>query len=52
VRSDVPIIKCVVWDIDNTLLDGVYLESGDDLPAADPVLAAVLRELGGRGIPR
>ncbi len=45
-----PVIKCVVWDIDNTLLDGVYLESGDDLPAADPVLAAVLRELGGRGI--
>ena len=45
-----PVIKCVVWDIDNTLLDGVFLESGDDLPAADPVLAAVLRELGGRGI--
>jgi methoxymalonate biosynthesis protein len=50
VRSDGPVIKCVVWDIDNTLLDGVYLESGADLPAADPVLTAVLRELGRRGI--
>jgi FkbH-like protein len=40
----------VVWDIDNTLLTGVYLEAGDRPPAADPVLAAVLAELGGRGI--
>ena len=44
------VIKCVVWDIDNTLLDGVYLESGDHLPAADPQLLGVLRELAGRGI--
>ena len=22
------LVKCVVWDIDNTLLEGVYLESG------------------------
>jgi len=44
-------IKCVVWDLDNTLLDGVYLESGPDhRPAADPRLLAVLRELSGRGI--
>lgn len=43
-------IKCVVWDIDNTLLEGVYLESGDRLPAADPGLLGVLRELAGRGI--
>ena len=43
-------VKCVVWDIDNTLLDGVYLESGDQPPAADPVLAGVLAQLGGRGI--
>jgi methoxymalonate biosynthesis protein len=44
------VIKCVIWDIDNTLLDGVYLESADDMPAADPELLAVLRELAGRGI--
>jgi FkbH-like protein len=43
-------VKCVVWDIDNTLLTGVYLEAGDRPPAADPVLAAVLAELGSRGI--
>ena len=43
-------IKCVVWDIDNTLLTGVYLESGADLPGADPGLTRTLRELSGRGI--
>lgn len=43
-------IKCVVWDIDNTLLTGVYLESGDQLPGADEELAAVVRELARRGI--
>ena len=47
--SDV-LVKCVVWDIDNTLLDGVFLESAGELPPADPVLAAVLRELSSRGI--
>ena len=43
-------IKCVVWDIDNTLLTGTYLESGAQPPAADPELLAVARELDGRGI--
>jgi methoxymalonate biosynthesis protein len=43
-------VKCVVWDIDNTLLTGIYLESGEQPPGADPVLAGVLAELGGRGI--
>ena len=43
-------VKCVVWDIDNTLLTGTYLESPDEPPGADPVLAAVLAELGARGI--
>jgi len=43
-------IKCVVWDIDNTLLDGVYLESGEEPPPASPVLLGVVRELAGRGI--
>jgi methoxymalonate biosynthesis protein len=44
------LIKCVVWDIDNTLLDGIYLESGQQQPPPDPVLVGVLRELAGRGI--
>lgn len=43
-----PVIKCVVWDIDNTLLDGTYLE--DQRPRPDPHMIAVLRELAGRGI--
>jgi FkbH-like protein len=44
------VIKCVVWDIDNTLLAGTYLESGGQLPAPDPGLLAVARQLDGRGI--
>lgn len=44
------VIKCVVWDIDNTLLDGVYLESAEELPAADPVMVGLLSELAARGI--
>ena len=44
------LVKCVVWDIDNTLLNGVYLESGDTPPAADPVVAAALAEFAARGI--
>lgn len=43
-------IKCVVWDIDNTLLDGVYLESAGQPPPADAELSQILRELAGRGI--
>jgi methoxymalonate biosynthesis protein len=43
-------IKCVVWDIDNTLLDGVFLESPDQPPAPDARLLAAARELSGRGI--
>ena len=44
------LVKCVVWDIDNTLLDGVYLESGDTPPAANPAMARVLSDLASRGI--
>ncbi len=43
-------IKCVIWDLDSTLLDGIYLESPDDPPAASPGLTAILTELAGRGI--
>jgi methoxymalonate biosynthesis protein len=44
------VIKCVVWDIDHTLLDGVYLESGPRYPAADPAMTGVLADLADRGI--
>lgn len=43
-------IKCVIWDLDNTLLDGVYLESQDRPPAANPELSSILTELAGRGV--
>ncbi len=44
------IVKCVVWDIDHTLLDGVYLESPDAPPPAYPAAGPLLAELAGRGI--
>jgi methoxymalonate biosynthesis protein len=44
------LVKCVVWDIDNTLLDGVYLESASAPPAANQAVAATLADLGARGI--
>jgi FkbH-like protein len=40
----------VVWDIDNTLLADVYLESGQVPPPAQPAMVEVLTELGRRGI--
>ena len=43
------LVKCVVWDIDNTLLDGVYLESAA-APPANQAMAARLADLGSRGI--
>jgi len=45
-----PLVKCVVWDIDNTLLDGVYLESEAVPPAANPAMAAALAGFAARGI--
>jgi methoxymalonate biosynthesis protein len=43
-------VKCVIWDLDNTMLSGVYLESGAEPPPPDPVMVAVAAELSGRGI--
>jgi FkbH-like protein len=42
-------VKCVVWDLDNTLLSGTWLESAGP-PPADPSLLPVLAELGRRGV--
>jgi methoxymalonate biosynthesis protein len=46
----VTMVKCVIWDLDNTLLSGVYLESAQQPPAADPAMLAAAAQLGGRGI--
>jgi len=44
------VIKCVVWDLDNTLLDGVYLESPGQPPPASREMTSALRDLADRGI--
>jgi methoxymalonate biosynthesis protein len=44
------IVKCVIWDLDNTLLDGVYLESGPRPPAADRAMLTAAATLRDRGI--
>ncbi|WP_327358796.1 HAD-IIIC family phosphatase [Streptomyces sp. NBC_01304] len=41
-------VKCVVWDLDNTVWDGVLLEDGD--VKLRPVVVEVLRTLDERGI--
>ena len=43
-------IKALVWDLDNTLLDGVYLESAGRPPPVRQDSARILAELSGRGI--
>jgi FkbH-like protein len=43
------LVKCVVWDLDGTLLTGVLAET-DAAPPLDPALRAVLAELAGRGV--
>ncbi len=48
--STAGLVKCVVWDLDNTLLRGTYLESRPGRPPADPAVASLLAELGRRGI--
>lgn len=42
-------IKCVVWDLDNTLWDGVLLESST-LPPLRPHVSNVIKALDQRGI--
>jgi len=44
------IVKCVIWDLDNTLLSGVFLESPDRPPAADPAMLAAAATLRDRGV--
>jgi methoxymalonate biosynthesis protein len=44
------VIKCVIWDLDNTLFRGIYLETPDQRPPAEPAATKVLHELSQRGI--
>jgi FkbH-like protein len=43
-----PNVKCVVWDLDNTIWDGVLLE--DAAVTLRPRMAEVIRELDTRGV--
>jgi FkbH-like protein len=43
-------IKCVVWDMDNTLWEGVLIEDGPDRVMLAPGIKNVLEELDRRGI--
>jgi FkbH-like protein len=43
-------IKCVVWDLDNTLWDGVLIEDGADRLQLKPGIAGLIQELDERGI--
>ncbi len=43
-------VKCVIWDLDNTLLAGVYLESGSQPPPSDPAMSGAAATLRDRGI--
>jgi len=43
-------IKCVVWDLDNTLWDGILVEDGPAKLKLKPRIAQTLKELDERGI--
>lgn len=43
-------IKALVWDLDNTLLEGIYLEEPEHPPPVRPSSARILAELAARGI--
>jgi FkbH-like protein len=43
-------IKCIVWDLDNTLWDGILVEDGLDRLQLKNGMAEIIRELDQRGI--
>jgi FkbH-like protein len=43
-------IKCVVWDLDNTVWDGILVEDGSRNLKLKPEIADVIRSLDDRGI--
>jgi FkbH-like protein len=49
-QSSTPLVKCVVWDLDNTLWRGTLVEDGLQKLEIDEDLAEVIRELDRRGV--
>jgi FkbH-like protein len=45
-----PKIKCVIWDLDNTLWDGILIEDGPSKLRLKPGIREVIKELDRRGI--
>lgn len=45
-----PSLKCVVWDLDNTMWSGILVEDGADKLTLKPGIADLIRELDRRGI--
>jgi FkbH-like protein len=45
-----PKIKCVIWDLDNTLWDGILIEDGPSNLRLKPGIREVIEELDRRGI--
>ena len=43
-------IKCVVWDLDNTMWDGILVEDGPEKLRLKPSIADILKALDERGI--
>jgi FkbH-like protein len=43
-------VKCVVWDLDNTLWDGILIEDGPGELCLKPGIVDVIKELDRRGI--
>ena len=43
-------IKCVIWDLDNTMWDGILVEDGPQNLRLKPGIPEIVKELDGRGI--
>ena len=43
-------VKCIVWDLDNTLWDGILVEDGPEKLSLKPGIAEVIKGLDRRGI--
>jgi FkbH-like protein len=49
-RKSQKLVKCVVWDLDDTLWRGTLAEDGAAALAVDPVVLSTIKELDRRGI--
>ena len=43
-------VKCIVWDLDNTLWDGTLVEDGPNKLSLNPTMVEIIRALDDRGI--